>query len=44
MAKIILLEKLGKSDYSNPSALGLIGLFSTLGKAIEGVVAERLAI
>jgi hypothetical protein len=41
-AKIVVLCKLGKPDYSNPGAYCLILLLNTLGKLLEAVVAWRL--
>ena len=43
MAKIIPFKKPGKPDYTNPNAFRPISLFSTLSKAIEAVVAERIS-
>ncbi len=43
MAKIILLKKPGKLDYSDPNVFRPISLFSTLSKAIEAVMAERIS-
>ncbi len=42
-AKIILLKKPGKSDYTLAKAWRPISLLSTLGKILEAVVAERLS-
>lgn len=43
MAKIILLKKPRKPEYTNPNALRPISLLSTLSKAIEAVVAEKIS-
>ena len=42
MAKIIPLEKPGKPDYSDSNTFRLISLLSTISKAIEAVMAERI--
>ena len=41
IAKIILLKKPNKDDYSLAKARRLISLLSTLGALLEAVVAER---
>ncbi|GFG00714.1 hypothetical protein IFM53868_10832 [Aspergillus udagawae] len=41
-AKIVVLRKPGKPDYSNPGAYRPISLLNTLGKLLEAVVAQRL--
>ena len=43
MAKIILLKKPGKPEYAYLNAFRPISLFSTLSKAIEAVMAERIS-
>lgn len=43
IAKIIPLRKPNKSDYTSPSAYHPISLLPTLSKAIESLVAERIA-
>ena len=43
IAKIIPLRKSNKSDYTSPSAYRPISLLPTLSKAIESLVAERIA-
>ena len=43
MAKIILLKKPGKPDYTDPNAFRPISLLSILGNAIEAVMAERIS-
>jgi hypothetical protein len=43
VARIIPLRKPGKPDYTVPKAYRPISLLSTLGKAMEGVVAERIS-
>jgi hypothetical protein len=42
-AKIILLKKLNKGDYTVAKFWKLISLLSTLGKAPESAVAERIS-
>ncbi|KAF7118717.1 hypothetical protein CNMCM5793_008337 [Aspergillus hiratsukae] len=42
-AKIVVLRKPGKPDYSNPGAYRPISLLNTLGKLLEAVVARRLS-
>lgn len=42
-AKIVVLRKPGKSDYTSPSAYRPISLLNTLGKLLEAVVARRLS-
>jgi hypothetical protein len=42
-AKIIVLRKPGKPDYSLPGAYRPISLLNTLGKLLEAVVARRLS-
>jgi hypothetical protein len=42
-AKIVLLRKPGKPDYSIPDAYRPISLLNTLGKLLEAVVARRLS-
>lgn len=42
MAKIIPLKKPSKPDYADPNAFRPISLLSTLSKAIEAVIAERI--
>lgn len=41
--KIIVLRKLGKSDYSKPGVYCPISLLNTLGKFLEAVMARRLS-
>lgn len=43
MAKIIPFKKPGKADLTKRSAFRPISLLSTLSKAVEAVVAERIA-
>ena len=43
VAKIIPLRKPNKADYVQPGAYRPISLLSTLGKALESVVAERIS-
>ena len=43
VAKIVPLRKPDKSDYRQPGAYRPISLLSTLGKALEAVVAERIS-
>jgi hypothetical protein len=43
VARIVPLRKPGKPDYTVAKAYRPISLLSTLGKAMEGVVAERLS-
>ncbi len=43
IAKIIPLRKPNKSDYASPSAYCLISLLPILSKAIESLIAERIA-
>ena len=43
VANTIVLRKPGKDDYSEPKSYRLIALLSTLGKALEAVVARRLS-
>ena len=43
MAKIIPLKKPGKPDYTDPNAFRPISLLSTLSKAVEAVIAERIS-
>jgi len=43
VAKIVPLRKPGKPDYTIAKAYRPISLLSTLGKAMEGVIAERLS-
>lgn len=43
LAKIIPLKKSGKADLTEPNAFRPISLLSNLSKAIESVVAERIA-
>lgn len=42
-AKIVVLRKPGKPDYSTPGAYRPISLLNTLGKLLEAVVARRLS-
>lgn len=42
-AKIVVLRKPAKADYTNPSAYRPISLLNTLGKILEGVIARRLS-
>lgn len=42
-AKIVVLRKPGKSDYSIPGAYRPISLLNTLGKLLEAVMARRLS-
>lgn len=42
-AKIVVLRKPGKPDYSVPSAYRPISLLNTLGKLLEAVMARRLS-
>ncbi|KAJ5138858.1 uncharacterized protein N7515_003706 [Penicillium bovifimosum] len=42
-AKIIVLRKPGKPDYSKPGAYRPISLLNTLGKLLEAVMARRLS-
>ena len=42
-AKIILLKKLGKEDYTVAKAWRPISLLATLGKVLKSVVAERIS-
>ena len=42
-AKIVVLRKPGKSDYSVPGAYRPISLLNTLGKLLEAVMARRLS-
>ena len=42
-ANTIILQKLDKDDYSQPKSYRLIALLDTLGKALEKIVAKRLA-
>ncbi|KAI3049910.1 hypothetical protein CBS147353_11666 [Aspergillus niger] len=42
-AKIVVLRKPGKSDYSAPGAYRPISLLNTLGKLLEAVMARRLS-
>ncbi|KAF7136975.1 hypothetical protein CNMCM5793_006679 [Aspergillus hiratsukae] len=42
-AKIVVLRKPGKPDYSNPRAYRPISLLNTLGKLLEAVIARRLS-
>jgi ribonuclease HI len=42
-AKIVVLRKPGKSDYSVPGAYRPISLLNTLGKVLEAVIARRLS-
>ncbi|CEJ55656.1 hypothetical protein PMG11_01904 [Penicillium brasilianum] len=42
-AKIIILRKPGKPDYSLPGAYRPISLLNTLGKLLEAVIARRLS-
>lgn len=42
-AKIVVLRKPGKPDYSVPGAYRPISLLNTLGKLLEAVVARRLS-
>ncbi|XHF99701.1 hypothetical protein AWENTII_013004 [Aspergillus wentii] len=42
-AKIVVLRKPAKSDYSTPGAYRPISLLNTLGKLLESVVARRLS-
>ena len=43
MAKIVVLRKPGKSDYTSAAAYRSISLLNTLGKLLEAVVARRLS-
>ena len=43
VAKIVVLRKPGKSDYTLPGAYRPISLLNTLGKLLEAVVARRLS-
>ena len=43
IAKIIPLRKPNKADYVQPGAYRPISLLSTLGKALESIVAERIS-
>jgi hypothetical protein len=43
VAKIVPLRKPDKPDYRQPGAYRPISLLSTLGKALEAVVAERIS-
>ena len=42
MAATIILKKLGKKDYSIPSAFRLIALKDTIGKILESITSERI--
>jgi ribonuclease HI len=42
-AKIVVLRKPGKSDYTSPSAFRPISLLNTLGKLLEALIARRLS-
>lgn len=42
-ARIVVLRKPGKPDYSTPGAYRPISLLNTLGKLLEAVVAKRLS-
>jgi hypothetical protein len=42
-AKIIVLRKPGKPDYTIPGAYCLISLLNTLGKVLKAVIAKRLS-
>lgn len=42
-AKIVVLRKSGKPDYTSPGAYRPISLLNTLGKLLEGVIARRLS-
>ncbi len=42
-AKIVVLRKPGKSDYTNPGSYRPISLLNTLGKLLEAVMARRLS-
>ena len=42
-AKIVVLRKPGKADYTKPSAYRPISLLNTLGKLLEAVIARRLS-
>jgi hypothetical protein len=42
-AKIVVLRKPGKSDYTNPRSYRPISLLNTLGKLLEAVMARRLS-
>lgn len=42
-AKIVVLRKPGKTEYTSPSAYRPISLLNTLGKILEGVIARRLS-
>ena len=42
-AKIVVLRKPGKPDYSLPGAYRPISLLNTLGKLLEAVIARRLS-
>ena len=39
----VVLRKPGKDDYTQPKSYRLIALLNTLGKALEAIVADRLA-
>jgi hypothetical protein len=39
---MMMLKKLGKSDYTNPSVYRLIALLNTLGKVLEVVILNRI--
>lgn len=43
IAKIISFRKLGKANFTEPSAFHPISLLSSLSKAIEAVIAEKIA-
>ncbi|KAF4547022.1 Hypothetical protein D9617_69g078010 [Elsinoe fawcettii] len=43
MAKIVVIRKPGKSDYTVPKAFRPISLLSTLSKGLEAIVAKRLS-
>ena len=38
----MIIRKIGKADYSDPSAYRPIALLNTLGKALEAVMSNRI--
>jgi hypothetical protein len=42
-AKIFVLRKPGKPDYTIPGAYRLVSLLNTLGRGLEAVIAKRLS-